>query len=278
MSLLCRRLLVGWFVMIVRLPLHGADVLRVCADPNNLPFSNRARQGFENELAELLTRDLGMQLEYVWWEERRNFVRKSLGAGKCDAILGVPAMLDSVELTQPYYRSTYVFISRKDAGPTVSSLNDGRLSRMRIGIHLVGNDYAPPALALTPRGLSANLVGFSLHGEEGEENPPARIVDAVRNKDVDIAIAWGPLAGYFANDPNLQITPVTPRAFRSVPFVYEISVAVRKGDEPLRMKLSKSINRQCAAIQKLLANYRVPQVSEGTPLCGSAQSVSASSR
>ncbi len=172
--------------------------LRVCADPNNLPFSNEAREGFENRLAAMVARDLGAKLEYTWWSQRKSFIKNSLDAGRCDVLMGIPAALDSIEVTKPYYRSTYVFVSRQDRALRVCSLDDARFEKWRIGIHVVGDDYAPPAVALARRGLAANLVGYSLFGSYGEANPPAKLVDAVERGDVDVAIVWGPFAGYFA--------------------------------------------------------------------------------
>jgi mxaJ protein len=259
------------------LPVFGAD-LRVCADPNNLPFSNQAQKGFENRIAELLAHDLGMNLQYVWWSERKNFIENSLNAGRCDAVMGVPAGIGSVELTKPYYRSTYVIVSPKGRGPAISSLIDERLASLRIGIHIIDNDYAPPAQLLGARGLSANLVGFSLYGKQNEPNPPARLIDAVSGGDVDVAVVWGPFAGYFGNGKVLELAPVVPVQFRGTPFVYEIAVAVRKGDTALRTRLDESLTRQCAAIQTLLGQYKVPQVLEGQPLCASVPQVYASSR
>jgi quinoprotein dehydrogenase-associated probable ABC transporter substrate-binding protein len=257
--------------LISTLPAWGASALRVCANPNNLPFSSRDRKGLENRLAEVLTADLGMKLEYVWREERKNFVEKSLNSGLCDAIMGVPAGLDSVAVTRAYYRSTYVWVARRDRRPAISSLYDDRLAALRVGVHVVDDSYAPPAQVLAQNGLAANLVSYSLFGTAGELNPPARLIKAVSRGDVDVALAWGPLAGYFA-DPALEITPVTPRRFGLVPFVYDIAVAVRAGNDSLRNRLDGALGRQCAAIQELLREYKFPQIEEGRPLCGSALS------
>jgi mxaJ protein len=255
-------------------------VLRVCADPNNLPFSNRAGQGLENRLAALLASDLGMKVEYVWWTQRKNFVEKSLDAGVCDVIMGVPAALESVAVTRPYYRSIYVWVQRQNAKPVISSLYDERLAKLRIGVHVVDDAYAPPGQLLAHNGLAANLVSFSLYGSAAESNPPAKLVGAVARGDVDVALAWGPLAGYFA-DESLAITPVEPQRFGMVPFAYDIAVAVRPGDEERRSKLDAAMGRQCAAIQALLREYKVPQVmqpgesEQGGPLCASVLSASA---
>jgi len=277
MCLLCLRVCAAAIAFAAAGP-AVADDLRICADPNNLPFSNQEQKGFENRLAEMLAHDLGMNVKYVWWAERKNFIENSLNAGMCDAVMGVPADIGSVSATQPYYRSTYVVISRKSDGPAISSLADERLTSLRIGIHVVDSDYAPPAQLLASRGLSANLVGFSLYGKQDEPNPPARLVEAVSRKDVDVAIVWGPFAGYFGDDKALALAPVIPQRFRATPFVYDIAVAVRTGDEALRNKLNESLTRQCAAIQTLLRQYRVPQVQEGQPPCASAPQVYASSR
>ncbi len=284
MSSRCPRLLVS-ALLAAALPAMGAGerVLRVCADPNNLPFSNQRGEGFENRLAEILARDLGAKLEYTWWPQRKSFVKNTLDAGKCDAWMGVPAGLDSVSPTRPYYRSTYVFLSRADRELGLKSLDDPRLSQWRIGVHVVGDDYAPPAHALARRGLSANLKGYSLFGEYGEENPPARIVDAVAKGDVDVAIVWGPLAGYFGSRQKvrMQITPVSPAMFLAVPFAYDISVGVRKGDDALRTGLDGALGRQCAAITLVLNQFGVPRVEpgEGKTVCESSQaSQSVSSR
>ena len=147
-------------------------VLRVCADPNNLPFSNQAGEGLENRLAELVAAHLEAELQYVWWAERKSFLRNSLQAGLCDVVMGVPSTLDSVSVTRPYYQSTYVFVERTDRHLKIASLNDPRLEQLKIGIHIVGDDYAPPAHLLARRGLASQLAGYSLYGPLGEPNPP----------------------------------------------------------------------------------------------------------
>ncbi|MGA8026527.1 MAG: substrate-binding domain-containing protein [Bryobacteraceae bacterium] len=236
-------------------------VLRACADPNNMPFSNEQGQGFENKLAELISSKLGMKLEYTWWSQRKSFIKNSLDAGRCDVLLGIPTSLESVLATEPYYRSTYVFVSRRDRNLNIHSLADERLDHLRIGIHVVGDDYAPPAMALARRGVTANITGFSLFGEYGETDPPRKIIDAVARGEIDVAIVWGPLAGYFAKyaDAPLDIVPVCPATFFGVPFTFEISMGVRKGDEALKAKLEPVLRNESAAIQQILIEYGVPQ-------------------
>jgi mxaJ protein len=237
-------------------------VLRVCVDPNNMPFSNEQGQGFENKLAELIAGKLGAKLEYVWWSQRKSFVRNSLDEGRCDLIMGVPSSLSSVTATKPYYRSSYVFVSRHDRNLELTSLADPRLPEWRIGVPVVGDDYAPPAAALARRGITQNVIGFSLFGQYGEQSPPRKIIDAVANGEVDVAIAWGPLAGYFVNRETvaLDVVPVSPPMFLSIPFTYDISAGVRKGNDTLRAEVDHVLESESGTVQQILAEYGVVQV------------------
>ncbi len=251
------------FLCVVAPALAGDQAaLRVCADPNNLPFSNVHGDGFENKLAELLAGKVGAKLEYTWWAQRKSFVKNTLDAGRCDLIMGVPTSLGSVTTTKPYYRSSYVFVSRHDRNLRIESLDDPRFAQWHVGVHVVGDDYAPPAAALARRGITKNVTGFSLFGEYGDKNPPRKIVDAVAAGDIDVAIVWGPFAGYFAKQETvpLDITPVSPATFLAVPFVYDISAAVRKGDDGLRAQLDDAIESDSAEIKQILDDYGVPQV------------------
>ena len=242
-----------------------AGVLRVCADPNNLPFSNEKREGFENKIADLLGRDLNERVEYTWWAQRRGFFRNTLKAGVCDLVVGVPAGFEMALTTAPYYRSTYVFISRKDRNLNVTSLDDPRLRRLKLGVQMVGDDFSnsPPAHALTNRGIITNDKGLYVYGDYAQPNPPARIVEAVERGDIDVAIVWGPLAGYFAKRSRvpLQITAVWPQMDRSyLPFVFDIAMGVRRGDDELRDQIERVMEKRRAEIDRILAEYGVPRV------------------
>jgi len=268
-------------ILLFCLPLLAAQErkLRVCADPNNLPFSNEAGEGIENRLAELLAHDMHAQVEYTWWAERKSFLKNSLGAGLCDVVMGVPPELDTVSATRPYYTSTYVFVERQDRGLKIASLNDPRLQQLRIGIHLVGENYAPPAHLLATRGIARQLIGYRLIGSVGEANPPARLIEAVAHGDVDVAIVWGPFAGYFAKgqDAPLAITPVTPSAFMQIPFTYGIAVAVRKGDNALRTEIETVMARNCKKIDALVSEFGIPKAREDSASCDVSQPSVASS-
>jgi mxaJ protein len=240
--------------------------LRVCSDPNNLPFSNQRQQGFENRLAELIAKDEGATVRYTWWPQRRGFIRNTLAAGKCDLVMGMPFGAERVLTTRPYYRSTYVFVYRKDRHLSVKSLDDPALRTLKIGVQLVGDDYAntPPVHALSRRGIVGNLVGYSVFGDYSQENPPARIIDAVVARDVDIAVAWGPLAGYFAKRSGvpMEIIPVSPAIDPpNLRFSFDISLAVRPNDAERKRQLEGVLDRRKSDIDRLLAEYGVPIVS-----------------
>jgi mxaJ protein len=239
--------------------------LRVCADPNNLPFSNQREEGFENRLAKLIATELGARVRYTWWPQRRGFIRNTLAAGKCDLVMGMTTGAERMLTTTPYYRSTYVFVFRKDRHLAVKSLDDPALHTLRIGVQLVGDDYAntPPVHALSRRGISGNLVGFSVFGDYSQENPPARIIDAVISRDVDLAVAWGPLAGYFAkrSPVALEIVPVSPAVDPpGLRFTFDISLAVRTGDVALKQELEGVLERKRSDIDRILKDYGVPLV------------------
>jgi mxaJ protein len=239
-------------------------VLSVCADPNNLPFSSRDGSGFENRIAEVVARELNADLRYTWWPQRRGFVRNTLRACSCDVVVGVPTSFELAATTAPYYRSGYVFVTREDRGLAIASLDDPRLGRLRIGVQLVGDDGAntPPVHALSARGLAGNLVGYTLYGDYSTPHPPSRIVDAVSDGEVDVAIAWGPMAAYFARRAArpLRITPVLPEIDPPyLPFVFDIAMGVRRDDTLLLAELDGVIRRRHDSIDAILARYDVPR-------------------
>ena len=243
----------------------GKRVLRISADPNNLPFTNERLEGFENKIAELIAREMNAELEYHWRAQRRGFFRQALTEGECDLVLGAPARFERVLATSPYYTSTYVFVWRKDRNLNIQSLDDAMLRKLKIGVQMIGDDgsNSPPAHALADRGIINNVVGYTVYGDYGQENPPARIVEAVAKGDIDLAIVWGPLAGYFASkqDAELVVAPVAPRVEPSgLPFVFSISMGVRKGSEALRDELEGILEKNKKEVAAILNEYGVPQV------------------
>jgi mxaJ protein len=249
---------------------HSADsnvvrTLRVCADPNNLPFSNQRLEGFENRIAEVIAQDLNATIEYTWWAQRRGFFRNTLKANECDVVMGIPSSFELALPTKPYYRSTYVFVYRQDRGLQIRSFDDPVLRRLKIGVQLIGDDSSntPPAHALSNRHIIQNVSGFTVYGDYSEQNPPARIIDAVIAGDVDVAIVWGPLAGYFAKlqPVALELVPVSPQIdLPYLPFVFDIAVGVRREDVALREEIDVILDRRHSEIQKILEDYGIPRL------------------
>jgi mxaJ protein len=240
-----------------------ARELKVCADPNNLPFSNRQQQGFENKLAALIAGELHAQLTYVWWAQRRGNVRETLKAGRCDLIPGVASNLEMLATTRPYYRSAYVFVTRASDRLQLSGFDDPRLRTLTIGVQMVGDDFAntPPAHALARRGVVDNVRGYMLYGDYAQSNPARTIVDDVARGRIDVAVVWGPLAGYFSRQrrPELQLQTVSPLDDGPMlPMAFDISMGVRQEDRALRSELDDVLTRRAPQIQALLREYGIP--------------------
>jgi quinoprotein dehydrogenase-associated probable ABC transporter substrate-binding protein len=239
--------------------------LRVCADPDNLPFSNRKQQGFENKIAMVLAKDMKASLSYTWMKQRQNFFRQTLGAQRCDVVIGVPTHFDRVLTTRPYYRSSYVFITRRRQNLVINTYDDQALKDLKIGIHAIGNDggNSPPAVILGRHGLAKNIIGYSMWGESSVKNPQGLIVSAVAEGEIDAAIVWGPIGGYFAKQyaADLTVSPAPADLEMTImPFEYDISMGVRKGETELAERLEKSIGQNRQKIKKILSNYHIPVI------------------
>jgi mxaJ protein len=242
-----------------------AREFRVCADPNNLPFSNQRGEGFENKLAELFAAELDAKLTYTWHAQRRGFFRETLRSEKCDVVMGMPSSLELALASRPYYRSTYVFVTRAADGHEITSMDDAVLRDLVIGVHMIGDDQmnTPPAHALEKRGIIQNVRGYMIYGDYREENPPARILDALAAGEIDVAIVGGPLAGFFARRQpvEMRITPVLPQIdLPFLPFVYDMSLGVRRGDTTFVRELEAVLERRQEDVQAILDEYGVPQV------------------
>jgi len=241
--------------------------LRVCADPNNLPFSNRRLEGFENKVAQLIAEEMHATVRYTWHPQRRGFIRDTLAANACDLVVGVPSGYALVLSTKPYYRSTYVFVSPTRRNFQLRSFDDPVLRRLKIGVEEVGSDggNTPPAHALARRGLAGSIVGFKLWDVESVESPPGKIIDAVTSGAIDVAIVWGPFGGYFAKRHpagSLEVVPVAPASSDppSIPFAYDMSMGVRPGDTAFKTELEAILDRRRGEIERILEQYGVPLV------------------
>jgi mxaJ protein len=241
-------------------------VLRVCADPNNLPFSNDKREGFENKLVDLVAKDLGATVAYTWWAQRRGNVRETLNDGKCDLIPGIGSSLEMLATTRPYYRSTYVAVTRAGRGLDIRSFDDPRLETLKIGVSMIGDDFnnTPPAHALAKRGIIDNVRGYMIYGDYARPTPQSRIVEAVASGEIDVAFVWGPVAGYFAarSPVALAVMPLPPFDGPQLPMVFDVSMGTRKDDRALREEVEAVLARHSAEVRALLAGYGVPLVEE----------------
>lgn len=236
--------------------------LRVCADPNNLPYSNSAEAGFENKIVKLIADHLDRPLEFVWRAQRRAFLREGLNAGECDLVAAIPFGAPMAFTTQPYYRSTYVFLS-KPGEPPVSSLDDASLKTRKIGVQLIGDDgmNSPPAHALAQRGIVENVRGFMVYGDYRDKQPLSEIVRAVATGEVDVAAVWGPVAGYFARqeNPPLVVTPIVG-SNGPLRMTFDIAMGVRKTDKQLGAEVQSALTALAPQIETILTSYGVPLV------------------
>jgi mxaJ protein len=237
--------------------------LRVCADPDNLPYSHRDETGFENRIARLLADELRRSLQYHWQPQQRGFVRKTMGSGLCDLFVGVPADFDLVLTTRPYYRSSYVFVQRAAQPQPLRSFDDPRLTGLRIGIQLVGDDLAatPPGHALARAGAIRNVTGYPVLGDGAAA---ARMLTALAEDRIDAALVWGPQAGWHASRSPVPLTVEVAAAppGLAVPFEFSIAMGVRRGDTVLRDAVDAAIERRRAQIDAILRAYAVPRTDE----------------
>ncbi len=230
---------------------------RVCADPDNLPYSNQKLEGFENKIAELMAKELGESPTYYWWPQRRGFIRTTLGTKMCDIVMGIPKGYDPVLWTKPYYRTSYVIAYPKNKGFQIKSLDDPILKEVKIGVYV----NTPPHITLSERGITKNVVGYEVFYDP-QENYPGKIINDLAAGKLDVAIVWGAIAGYFAKKQpvSIEIVPLLDGGSDSQPFVYDISIGVRKSDKELKAKLEEILDKKKTEIRKILEDYGVPLI------------------
>jgi quinoprotein dehydrogenase-associated probable ABC transporter substrate-binding protein len=249
---------------------QDAAPLRVCADPDNLPYSNADGRGFEVRIAQLLADELKQPLEMHWQPLRRGFVRKTLGEGVCDVLMGVPVGMERVLTTRAYYRSSYVFAARAQGDAPLAGFDDPRLQKLRIGVQLIGNDLAasPPGYALARHGAVDRVVGYTVDGGEGPAGE--RMVQALQAGQLDAALVWGPQVGWFAQHASVPIALAVARAPEDVklPFEFSIAVGVRKGDTALRDRLQAALDARREQVDAVLAEYAVPRTDRAAAVAG----------
>ena len=235
-------------------------VLRVCADPRNLPFSNEKGEGFENKLAELFAEKLQKKLEYMFFPQATGFVRMTLGAHRCDVIMGFPQGDELVQGTNPYYRTAYALVARPGSGlDDGASLGDERLKGKRLGI-VAGT---PPATNMAANGLMTNARPYPLMIDTRIDSSAVAMIKDLLAGEIDAGVLWGPMAGYYATqvNPPLHVTPLVKET--SGPrLAYRIGMGVRPADQNWKRQLNRLIQENQPAINKILLDFGVPLLDE----------------
>lgn len=244
-------------------------VLRVCQDPNNLPFSNRALQGFENKIAALLAADLGWKIEYTWYPQRIGFIRNTLRAKnadsdsfKCDLVIGVPAGFDMGATTRPYYRSAYAMAYVKGKGldgvrtlEDLAALSADKRAKLRLGVF----GRSPVADWLLENGLMERMVTYQPQSGDADRYPGEMVEKDLANGVIDVAFIWGPIAGYFAHQSTaVPIEAIALKPHAGMQFDFEIVMAMRFGDAAYKQRIDDAIDRKRSQINAILAEYGVP--------------------
>jgi mxaJ protein len=237
----------------------SADELRVCADSDNLPFSNEARQGFENRIVEVVASALGDTVSYQFWDDRLAPMVERLNKGGCDLISGMLTVAEGVATTQPYMTSGYAFVILASR-PAIGSFDEPQLRTMVIGVQTMGDEgVAPAAAALVRRGYGSGIRPYTFHGHYSDPNSSAQIVEDVANGTLDAAVLWGPFAGYFAakQPVALSVNLVTPGP-ADLPMFYGIGMATRANDTALRDRVDRALADHRAEIEAIVEGYHVP--------------------
>jgi mxaJ protein len=235
---------------------------KVCGEPDNLPFSNSRGEGFENQIGRLVADDLHAHFVLVPIAQRGPaFLRKTLGAGRCDALMSMPPGVEQALVTEPYYTAGWVFLTRKDGPAHLQDFNDPRLGHLTIGVPVVGKGPdTPPVIALANRGMAERLHIYAVNGADPEpETAAARMVEDVANRKLDLAIIWAPAAGYYAARQKvpLILTPA-PDSDSGIAMRTSIGVAVDKGNADLRDRINEILRRRRGEIETILAQYDIP--------------------
>jgi quinoprotein dehydrogenase-associated probable ABC transporter substrate-binding protein len=268
----------GWIAALLGLVYSGqpvaaqtADIadrsaLRVCADPNNLPFSNQKKEGFENKIAELIGSALGLKVEYTWFPQIIGFVRNTLQAQRCDLVMGTVAGDDIMQTTNPYYFTTYVMVYRSDKGLAIDGVQDPRLVHLRLGVVVA----TPPSDLLARHDLIAHAKSYALTVDTRAQSPTHEMIEDVMSGTIDVGFLWGPIAGYYKKHDKLPLTLVPlkdePGAAR---MKYHIAMGVRANEPEWRRQINAVILKRQPKITAILRDYGVPLLNEQGELIGS---------
>lgn len=243
-----------------RVDLVNRRVLRVCADPANMPFSNEKGEGFENKVAEIVADELKIPVEYTWFPQATGFVRRTLFAKACDVIIGFAQGDELVLNTNAYYRSTYALLYRPNSGlDGVESLSDPRLKGKKIGI-VAGT---PPGDIMAQNGLMTLAKPYPLTVDRRFESPAERMIEDIRKGEIDAGVLWGPIAGYFASrgGEELVVKPLLKES-AGPRMAYRITFGVRNGEDEWKRQLNQVIAKRQGDINAVLLKYGVPLLDE----------------
>jgi quinoprotein dehydrogenase-associated probable ABC transporter substrate-binding protein len=242
------------------------EVLRVCADPRNMPFSNEKGEGFENKLAELFAKKLQKKLDYAFYPQATGFVRMTLGAHRCDVIMGFPQGNDLAQGTNPYYRTAYAIVSKEGSGlEDVAMLDDARLKGKHIGI-VAGT---PPSTNMATNGLMATAKPYPLMIDTRVDSSAEAMIKDLTSGTIDAGILWGPMAGFYAkkSSPALHVTPLVKET-SGPKLIYRVGMGVRPADQNFKHQLNRLIAENQPAINKILLDFGVPLLDENNQPIG----------
>jgi mxaJ protein len=255
---MCSRFRINFCLPIAILIFYSASAdslqkkFRICAEPANLPMSDKAsNSGYEIEVAKLLASSMKESLQVIWVPQRdHSYYRQTLGRGNCDALMSVPSHLAQLTATRPWYKAGFEFVAKANQN-LPNSFDDPKLRKLSVGVPAIGLGETPPALALTRRSLASQLRPYSVY-------EPAKLMSAVEEGAVDLAIVWGPFASWYAREkPQLKLRP-TPDNDGDLALAFDISVGVKKGNLQLKEKIESALEEQKVAIQEVLKKWRVP--------------------
>jgi mxaJ protein len=236
-----------------------AQALRVCADPDYLPYSNRAGAGFENKIASSIAQSLGETVEYTWASYRGRggfpqFLSTTIDANKCDVVMNIPYGSREELTTRPYYVSAYVFVFDKSKKYDIASLDSAALKRVKVGFER----ETPAEDALKMRGLLQGAVPFDVGSDNGES--PASMLAALKDGRIDVLITWQPAIGAFLRDyPGFEVVTVPNTRALGPPeqYAFPMSMGVRAGDDALRKRLDDAIEKHQGELNSILTENGV---------------------
>ncbi len=244
----------------------ATTILRVCADPDNLPFSNRAREGFENQIIDLVGAKLGLEIRYTWFPQSIGFVRNTLRLRECDLISGITTTSERVQNTNPYYHSVYTMVYRKNSGLKATNMSDPQIRGLKLGV-VAGT---PPASIVAQLGLLGNIKPYQLVADTRRHKPARQAILDVGSGETDVAFIWGPIAAYYAREAarELVLVPLINED-RKVRLDFRVSMAVRYNESDWKHKINSTLNELQLEINDILRKYGVPLLNDrGTALLG----------